>query len=88
MLGACKLEPDGFNFRLHAFHDCLACGFSVNDAGDVERVLVNVVERVRRKTKTGNAGLENLSQGFHAIRDGGDDKIRARGKDLISFGRP
>jgi hypothetical protein len=82
------LKADGFNFRLNAFNHRLACSFSANDAGDVERVLVDVVERVRRKTKTGNAGLENLSQGFHAIRDGGDDEIRARGKDLISFGRP
>jgi nitrogen fixation protein NifU and related proteins len=43
---------------------------------------------VRGKTQTGNAGLENLRQGFHTVRHGGDDQIRTHGKDLISFGRP
>ncbi len=40
------------------------------------------------RQRHGNAGLENLGQGFHAVRHGGDDQIRTGGKDLISFGRP
>ena len=43
---------------------------------------------MRGKTQTGDAGLEDLGQGFHTVRHGGDDQIRMGGKDLISFGRP
>ena len=75
--GGLHLGNDGFGFRL-----------SVDVGGDEADVFIDVGERMRSEGQDGKAGFEDRGEGFHPVRNAGDDEIGLRCEDLFGVGGP
>ena len=78
----------GCDGGLHLGNDGFGFGLSVDVRGDEADVFVDVGERVRGERQDGKPRFEDRGEGFHSVRNAGDDEVWFRGEDFGGVSSP